>query len=61
MKSWQNQNTSQEKVSHKGFHFRLADEPIALQLSGFEFNAVTPFFMAEDGAKLPIILSDRIA
>ena len=30
MKTWQNQNTQHAKIATKGFHFRLAGEPIAL-------------------------------
>ena len=45
----------------KGFHFRLAEETDALKLSGYEYNAITPFFMADGGEKLPIILSEGMA
>ena len=49
------------KVGSKGFKFRLADEADALNLSGYAYNAITPFFMNGGGEKLPIILSDDIA
>ena len=47
------------KVTLKGFHFRLADESEALEMSGYQYNAITPFFMKND--TLPIILSEDIA
>ena len=44
----------------KGFHFRLAEESDALQLSGYQYNAITPFLMQGGGEKLPIILSEDV-
>lgn len=58
MKNYQHTNTKQEKVSLKGFHFRLADEAEALELSGYQYNAITPFFMKDE--TIPIILSEDI-
>ena len=49
MKDWQNANTKESKVSLKGFHFRLAEEGKALELSGYKYNAITPFFMDAGG------------
>ena len=43
----------------KGFHFRLAEEAEALELSGYQYNAITPFFMKN--SDIPIILSQDIA
>ena len=48
-------------MSLKGFHFRLAEEAAALELSGYAYNAITPFFMDAGGEALPIILSEAIA
>lgn len=60
MKQWQHDHTTQTKVSCKGFHYKFADEDVALALSGFAYNAITPFFMDAGGAALPIILSEKI-
>ena len=59
MKAWQNNNTKHSKISGKGFHFRLAEEAEALELSGYKYNAITPFFMKSN--QIPIILSEEIA
>ena len=62
MKQYQNDNTkTDQKVSNKGFHFKFADEPDAISMSGYQFNAITPFLMRGGGEKLPIILSEDIA
>jgi prolyl-tRNA editing enzyme YbaK/EbsC (Cys-tRNA(Pro) deacylase) len=61
MKAWQNDNSKVGKVSTKHFKFQQADEKDALEISGMEFNAITPFFMTGEGKNLPIILSQRIA
>ena len=50
-----------KKVSGQGFHFRLAPEEIAVELTGFVNNAMTPFFAKEGAARLPIILSSAIS
>ena len=47
-------------MATKGFHYRLADEADALALSGYKYNAITPFFMSGGGEKLPIILSEDV-
>ena len=44
-------------VSKKYFHFRVADESEALNLAGFEHNAITPFGMIKE---IPIVLADDI-
>ena len=44
-------------VPKKYFHFRVADESEAINLSGFEHNAITPFGMIKN---LPIVLADDI-
>ena len=62
MKKHQHENSKTGvQVSTKGFHFRHAEEEDAKSMSGYEFNAITPFFMTGGGEKLPIILSQEIA
>lgn len=58
MKSLQNDHVSKAKVSKKHFHFRLADEAVAQQLTGYGYNATTPFLMK---TSMPIILTARVA
>jgi prolyl-tRNA editing enzyme YbaK/EbsC (Cys-tRNA(Pro) deacylase) len=41
---WQ-QNHSHNKASKQHFHFRLADENVSAQLTGYEHNAVIPILM----------------
>ena len=50
-----------KKMGIKGFHYRMAEEKDALELSGYDYNAITPFFMNGGGEKLPIILAQDIA
>ena len=60
MKALQHEKSSVGvKMSLKGFHFRLAEETEALELSGYQYNAITPFFMKNP--TIPIILSQDIA
>ena len=47
LKAFQNDNCD-DKVSRKGFHFRLAKEETSNELSGYRFNSVTPFLMVEE-------------
>ena len=58
MKEYQHQHTRKEKVSTAGFSFRFTEESEALELAGYAYNAITPFFMKYD---LPIILSQDVA
>lgn len=61
MKKYQNERTELDcKVSTKGFKFRHTEEKEALDLSGYEYNAITPFFMDGGGEQMPIILSQDI-
>ena len=60
MKVHQNSKTEGKKVSLKGFHYRLAEEADALSLSGYKYNAITPFLMQGGGEHLPIILSEDV-
>ena len=57
MKKYQNEKTEGAKVSTKGFKFRHTEEEEAFDLSGYEFNEITPFFMDQGGEEMPIILS----
>ena len=62
MKKYQNsfyENEPAKKIGKNGFKFRLCSNEAMAELSGYEFNAVTPFFMAND--KLPVILDSSIA
>lgn len=56
MKDYQNSRGSQ-KLSRKCFHFRLADEEIAKTITGYGYNAVTPFLMQ---SQIPVVLSKSI-
>jgi prolyl-tRNA editing enzyme YbaK/EbsC (Cys-tRNA(Pro) deacylase) len=56
MKDYQKSHSSTE-LSRKCFHFRLADESVAKELTGYGYNAITPFLMR---SKLPVILSKNI-
>mmetsp|Transcript_2840 Transcript_2840/g.4850 ORF Transcript_2840/g.4850 Transcript_2840/m.4850 type:complete len:107 (-) Transcript_2840:89-409(-) len=61
MKKYQNskyESEPEKKIGGKGFKFRLASNEDMEELSGYRFNAVTPFFMKND--KLPVILDDEI-
>ena len=49
MKEHQNTRTTGKKVGSRGFHFRLAEEADALALSGYAYNAITPFLMQGGG------------
>jgi len=44
MKSIQNANCP-HKLSNKYFHFRLAKNEIAYDMTGYRFNCITPFLM----------------
>lgn len=48
-------------MSNKGFHFRLAEHEEALTLTGYQFNAITPFLIEKEAKNLPILLSEEIA
>jgi prolyl-tRNA editing enzyme YbaK/EbsC (Cys-tRNA(Pro) deacylase) len=51
MKNWQNTNTTGEKLSKKKFHFRMAEEEDAIELTGFGYNAIMPFL-----TKIPLLV-----
>ena len=59
MKKHQNDANPDNKVPIKGFKFRLCENEDMEKLSGYRFNAVTPFFMANES--LPVILDESIA
>ena len=62
MKKYQNENTTTGcQVANKGFHFRLANHDEALALTGYQFNAITPFLINSEAKNLPILLSEEIA
>ena len=46
-----------KRLSKKSFHFQLASPEVSYQLSGFEYNAVTPFGFS--GPNLPTIVCSR--
>ena len=50
MKRYQNsfyEKEADKKVGIKGFKFRLCENQDMERLSGYRFNAVTPYFMAD--------------
>jgi prolyl-tRNA editing enzyme YbaK/EbsC (Cys-tRNA(Pro) deacylase) len=53
----QNDNFVETKQGIKSYHYRLTAEETAVELSGYEFNGITPFLMK---TSMPVILSDRI-
>jgi prolyl-tRNA editing enzyme YbaK/EbsC (Cys-tRNA(Pro) deacylase) len=56
MKEYQNSH-SPHKLSRKSFHFRHADESVAHELTGYGYNAITPFLMKTE---IPVVLSKSI-
>ena len=62
MKEFQNKNTKTDtKVSKRAFHYRVAEETESNEITGCEFNGVTPFFWnTEKYGTIPIVLSDHI-
>ena len=46
MKTLQNNNCA-EKLSNKYFHFRLAKNDVAYEMTGYRFNCITPY-LAKD-------------
>lgn len=48
----------EKHIAKKFFKFRLADEADAYALSGYKYNAITPFFMQDNTLK--IVLADSI-
>ena len=47
------------RIGIKGFKFRLAEDKDMEELSGYRFNAVTPFFMTNE--TLPVVIDGPIA
>ena len=39
----------ENKLSKKYFHFRLAEKELAFDMTGYRFNAITPFLMKCEG------------
>ncbi len=58
MKDTQHAQTAFKPMSRQGFHFRLAQDEEAFQMSGYKYNAITPFFFKDP--TVPIILSEDI-
>jgi prolyl-tRNA editing enzyme YbaK/EbsC (Cys-tRNA(Pro) deacylase) len=61
MRQYQRDAYPQNKEKHIGrkfYKFRLAEEEDAYAMSGYKYNAITPFFMNDNSLK--IILSDTI-
>jgi len=56
MREYQNAN-SEKKLSRKCFHFRHADESVAHELTGYGYNAITPFLMKTE---IKVVLSKAI-
>jgi prolyl-tRNA editing enzyme YbaK/EbsC (Cys-tRNA(Pro) deacylase) len=56
MKEYQNSHSS-HKLPRKSFHFRHADEEVALRLTGYGHNAITTFLMKSD---IPVLISKAI-
>ena len=48
----------EKHVGRKFYKFRLAEEEDAYSMSGYKYNAITPFFMQDNSLK--IIISDNI-
>ena len=54
-----NAGTPDKIIGTKGFKFRMATSEEMAKLSGYEFNAVTPFFMADES--LTVVMDQHIA
>lgn len=48
MKHIQNSSSDKDKLTNKHFHFRLAPQEIAFDMTGYKFNCITPFLMANE-------------
>ena len=61
-KNLQNEKYVNTKLGKKYFHFRLADEDEARELTGYGYNAITPFLMKTQYLliRLPVIMSDAL-
>lgn len=65
MKNYQRDAYKDQKdkqIGRKFFKYRLAEEEDAYALSGYRYNAITPFFMRDErgGNDLKIIIADTI-
>ena len=61
-KNYQNsfyENEKDKKIGIKGFKFRLATSEDMEKISGYYFNAVTPFFMKDESH--PVLVDRHIA
>ena len=57
LKSKQNAKYPELCAPRNKFHFRLTSEEMSKQLSGYDFNAITPFNF---NVEMPLIVSDRL-
>ena len=57
LKSYQNGKALGEKIGKHHFHYRLANEEAAFDISGKGHNAVVPFLFKK---QIPIILSAKV-
>lgn len=58
MRDLQNNNSDKKKIGRKYFNFRVLDEEISTEMTGFPRNGVTPFLLGEE-IKV-VIASDNI-
>ncbi|CAD8072967.1 unnamed protein product [Paramecium primaurelia] len=56
-KQLQNQKYPDKQISRNKLHFRLTSDEMSYQLSGYQFNAITPFNMVQN---MPLLISDKI-
>lgn len=54
---WARHMNQHQKLGKGKFHFRLAPEEVAYELTGYRYNSLTPYLM---NAKIPLIISDKI-
>lgn len=51
MKAIQNENC-ETKLSNKYFHFRLAKNEVAFEMTGYKFNCITPYLMKDQNVQI---------
>ena len=51
-------DSPEKKIGARGFKYRMASDEMMTELSGYKFNAVTPFFMKNE--QMPILLDKNI-
>ena len=60
-----NSTIKETKLTNKAFNFQFANEQAAYELTGYKYNAITPFYIKADEEKMfeqpiPIILAEEI-